>query len=373
MKKIITVILTAVTLFGSMCTVMADSNSQPANKLTMPGWTVNPDRVTRVYNSARQSWEAKIVNAGNTNWIYPVMYYVPQELLDVSHTYTISAYLRTESKDNVWVALDWAGKTNDTPHVPQLNSGAIRTHTGLNLAGNNKIGFGFTGKGDNAVLYVDDLKVLDETTGEYLDLPNLGFEEATVCTAVENAAYENGKLTWTLPDEMVGNGINIYKRDLEGNKELLNEVPVSATDLSCQLDIESDSSYYIDIYTCHGEIESSEFTTISVVGDFDFGTIKLYNGDRRILGPEKGTLTVNVPLVNNKVEEGVKFTIVAQVAHGTTVTNISSSEFTAMQGDEFEEYTLDIDVEELTDNTKVEIYIWDGINEMNILHNLIVF
>ena len=109
------------------------------------------------------------------------------------------------------------------------------------------------------------------------------------------------------------------------------------------------------------------------MGDFDFGTIKLYKGDRRILGPEKGTLTVNVPIVNNKVEEGVKFTIVAQVAHGTTVTNISSSEFTAMQGDEFEEYTLDIDVEELTDNTKVEIYIWDGINEMNVLHNLIVF
>ena len=97
MKKIITVILTAVTLFGSMCTVMADSNSQPANKLTMPRWTVNPDRVTRVYNSARQSWEAKIVNAGNTNWIYPVMYYVPQELLDVSHTYTISAYYKAHS------------------------------------------------------------------------------------------------------------------------------------------------------------------------------------------------------------------------------------------------------------------------------------
>jgi len=202
MKKLLSILLSvamSLTAMASLSFAETSETVQEATEYTFPHWTlIAASRVQRVYNADRQSWEAKIINGDNTNWAYFLQYNVPKDKLVSDHTYEVSCYLRTESNDNSWVALDWAGVTTNTPYVPGVHNGGPVTIVNLNLMGNNKIAFGFTGAGVNSVAYIDDLVVKDETTGEVLDLPNLDFETTTEPPIIQTGAeYLPG---WTIND-----------------------------------------------------------------------------------------------------------------------------------------------------------------------------
>lgn len=369
MKKIFTLCLSLLLMMGSGFTVAEAANSQEANALTMPGWTADSERVTRVYNNTRQSWEARITN--NTGWSYYLTYMIPIEKLTEGHTYSFSAYVRTEGRPNVWIAMDLGGKTDFTPYVPQQNGGGVLGVGGLNLAGNNKIAFGFTAAG-TCVMYLDDIVIKDETTGDTLDLPNLNFETTIQCSKIENAAYSGVNLTWTLPDTTVGNSINVYKRDLAGKSVRLNDKAISISALSARLDVVQDSSYYLDIYTCYDGIEDkTTLVTVAVIGEFDIGEVKLYSGDSPITTPQAGTLAVKIPVVNHKNEDGFKFTAIVQTLKANAVTGTVIREFDVAKGDDFSDCTVEITA--TAEDTGVEVYLWDGADSMNVLKDASAF
>ncbi len=201
MKKLLSILLSvamSLTAMTSLSFAETSETVQEANEYTMPYWTIDrPDYVQRVYNEDRQSWEAKITNDGS-DWSYHITYYIPTDKLTAGHTYSFSAYLRTEGQPSTWIALDLGGKTDFTPYVPNQNNGGTQGVGGLTgLQGNNKIAFGLTNAND-CVLYVDDVVIKDEQTGEILDLPNLDFETTVEPPIIQTGAeYLPG---WTIND-----------------------------------------------------------------------------------------------------------------------------------------------------------------------------
>lgn len=373
MKKILSLIF-ALSILMSFSTVKAEGNVQEANALTMPGWTISGKNVEikRVYNTQRNSWEAKICNPDGVKNINMLSFEFPEGVILAGREYVVSAYIKMESTVNsgfLFFGSKWDVKYSNT-YIPNNKNGGIASFTATSPS---RVQFGFdsTTAGN---MYIDDIMVTDKTTGESVELYNSDFESVISCTKIENVEFADGRLTWSLSESVVGNGINVYMRKLDGSKELLNENPVNVEDCSLKIDIQSEDSYYLDIYTCYG-VDEDESTLISIpmIGDTDFGEYKLFKGENEINDIETGELTVKIPFVNHKVEDGFGFEVIVLVKEGITTVNMENKPFTAEITADFVEYSVDIAVDEVTDNTNIEVYVWDGIESMNVLRDVSIF
>lgn len=379
MKKILSLIL-ALSILLSFTVVMAGDNAQLANELTMPGWTIAKSSnvtIERVYDEVTGKYAAKITSLGKGSSENVLRYIIPKDKLVSGHTYSAKVYVRAEASANNYVAIHFAGTRNSGAYLKNDNclAGHYRTINQSNdmTQVNNYIGFGLT-HAAACVIYIEDIVITDTTTGEVLALENIDFGTTISCTEVENADYTDGILTWNISENSVGDAINVYKRDLDGEKTLLTESPVSIENGSLELTIQSENSYYIDIYTCYNRIEDlATLVSIPMLGKTDFGVYKLFSGEDEINSVQPGTLTVKVPFINREFAEGFGFEIIVLVKDDITILNSEHKAFNVEITADFVDYTVDIDVEEITENTSIEVLIWDGIKSMNVIRDVIVF
>jgi len=377
MKKILILILTLIMLMP-FTVVSAEENVYQANALTMPGWTISTSsnvKIERVYDEVTGRYAAKITSLGKGASENALRYFIPKEKLVSGHTYTAKVYVRAEESANNYVAIHFAGTRNSGAYLKNENclNGHYRTINQTNdmTQINNYIGFGLT-HAAACVIYIEDIVITDTTTGEVVDLENIDFGTTISCTKVENADYIDGVLTWDVPETVVGNTINVYKRGLDETKTLLDTVAIE----TCSLDltIQSDGSYYIDIYTCYEGIEDeSTLISIPMLGIMDFGEYKLFLGEDVINEIKTGTLTVKVPFINREFEEGFDFEVIVLVKEGIKTVNIANKHFSVEMTQDFVDCKVDVDVDEVSENTKIETYIWDGIDSMNVLRDVSVF
>lgn len=391
MKKIISMLLASVMSLSAMASVALAAGEENAytGAEHLQGWTIGDasDRCTveRVFDTVTNSWCAKITydsTKGGASARTMLQYTVPQSLLTSGHTYKVNLYLRSEGfSGNNWGHL-YLGNTKKEPFMGHITGGNTRADTGIDLYSNNTIRFTLSHP-VSGIVYLDNLKITDEQTGEELTLENPDFETPDMnatYTKVENAEFADGILTWEVPVGMVGDGINVYKRDINGNKVKLNDETIPAADLSAEFDVdlESDESFYIDIYTCIGDAEVTWMDTLvscPVLGNYDIANAKLCSGGTEIDAPEAGELTVKLPVRNNYLTEGVDFEIIVLLKDGKKTLRVKAEEYTAPISDDFVDYPVNINVDssELTQNTTIEVYVWDGIDSMNVLKDVSIF
>ena len=144
--------------------VFAEDTTEQTGAEYFPGWSLSQAKYvdfTRVYNTSRNSWEAKMTSKGTGASWNALQYRVPQALLTQGHTYTIKMYVRTEGfTGNNWLAHVYAGIDEVGHFVNNLKNGHTNEKKGVNLYGSPYFTIGLT-QAAAGNLFIDDVQIIE--------------------------------------------------------------------------------------------------------------------------------------------------------------------------------------------------------------------
>ena len=183
MKKLLSILLAvAMSMTATTSLVFAEGevNAQTGADY-FPGWTIKDNTggrtIERVYDDAKQSYMAKITSDGTSAQWNVLKYQVPKSFLTAGHTYTVNLDLKSEgfaSDANCWVNIAMGG-VNKQPNVTAITNWGTRADKGIDLNAGREISISLTHAASGSV-YIDNLKITDEQTGEVLAIENGDFE-----------------------------------------------------------------------------------------------------------------------------------------------------------------------------------------------------
>ena len=297
---------------------------------------------------------------------------IPAEKLISGHTYVAEFDLKM-SNDRTWLRTGFNyPKGYSEPYGPNCTNWSKRNQEYTYESGDS-LDIIFCNTGGVGTFWLGNVTVYDKDDEEKENLLING-DFSLNYSRVENLKYSDGVVSWDLPEDMRGDKLNFYKRTLDGTRILLNEKPISAEIGRADFEISAENSFYLDAYTCDGDVETDAFAVYEYIGNIDFYDYKLYHGTTQISAPEKGTLTVALPVKNNLLTEGYNFEIIALLKEGNITKQVVSKNYTVPVTEDVSEYTVDMDVDyDVSDNTHIEIYLWDSISDMNIIRDVYVF
>jgi len=242
----------------------------------LPWWVVSEyntfAKVTRVFNTTYNSWMLKLSRSGDGVCTDKVKYYIPKDKLIEGHTYTISAFSKTDMGDNAenqYISFVAGGTTYTNTAIKNHKDGLSFKITCNDLYTKNFMQFGFGGGTYACDWYLDNFVVTDITDPEnpvVLDLDNLDFEsveadyvmdatEITVpawtirnmsCTKAERIHnFERG--SWMLKLTHNGSAIATDKVLYTVPREKLTEGHTYKVEMYSDIDADagSDTKYYI--------------------------------------------------------------------------------------------------------------------------------
>ena len=297
---------------------------------------------------------------------------IPAEKLITGHTYVAEFDLKM-SNDRTWLRVGFNySKGYSEPYGPNCLNWSRRKQEYTYTSGDD-LELVFCNTGGKGTFWIGNMMVYDKEDAEKTNLLVNG-DFSIRYSAVENLKYTDGVVSWDLPENMRGNKINLYKRSFDGTSILLNEKPITAENKSVKIDITAENSFFLDAYTCDGDIETDVFAVYEHIGNVDLYDYKLYNNATQISKPQKGLLTVAVPVKNNLIEDGYNFEMIALVKEGNITKSAVHKAYTAPITEDIKEYTIDLNLDyDVSENTHIEVHLWDSISEMNIIKSMYEF
>ena len=318
-------------------------------------------------------------SAAHQNSFKGVIQDIPTDILEDGHTY-IAEYDFKMSQDQTYVRAGF----NVPRGYSQLNSQSCAewarrsnryTYDADSFSGDN-LELIFYNMNNAGKFYLANVTVYDEADPDKTNILTNG-DFSYEYTTVQDVDFSDGILTWAIPEDTEADGINVYKRELDGEKEKLNEEIIPMADGKYEFEISDGGSYFIDVYSCVGDIELSwqspaVYTVTS--GAAEILDYRFYSGGEELESLTPGTVTVSLPFRNNNVGEGYDMEIIVLLKDGKYTRRVSHAAYKVMPSEEVGEYSVDIDVDgEIDEDTCLEVYLWDGIDTMNVLKDMYTF
>lgn len=304
---------------------------------------------------------------------------IPAEKLTVGHTYIVEYTIKANAvtTNSYRSGFDWPtgpGNTNTFTNFNGSQNTVWKTQTNKCLYdGSRDLTVIFYNIAGASKFWLASAKVYDQADSSKTDLLVNG-DFAIDYTKVENVQFDGKKVTWILPEPMVGDGVNIYQRDLEGNRVKLNTSVIPPDNQMAAVQPTVSGSFYIDVVTCLNGMEISVDHTASeliLIDDVDIIKCKWYKDGKETNKISAGTMTVALPVRNNRVTGGCDVEIIVLLKKGHVTHKIAKEKYKIMPSDEINEYTVDIEVEAaLVEGTQLSVYVWDGIDSMNVLRDV---
>ena len=303
---------------------------------------------------------------------------IPTSILQDGHTYVVE-YDMKMTNDITWVKTGFnAPKGYSEPYGPNCTSWARRSNRytyDSSTYTKEYLEVVFYNTNNKGKFWLANVTVYDEQDPQKTNLLVNG-DFSYDYTTITDIEFSDGILTWTVPENIVADGINVYKRQEDGTSIKLNESIIPITDQSASFDISAENSYYIDVYSCLGDIEINwhEPAVQYVLGKTDMYDYKFYSEGEQIDTLNAGNITVSLPFRNNYIDEGYEFEIIVLLKDGEYTKRVAKSAFSVMPSEDIKEYSTDITVDgEINENTRLEVYLWDSIDGMNVLRDVYTF
>ena len=136
--------------------------------------------------------------------------------------------------------------------------------------------------------------------------------------------------------------------------------------------LENDVTYKIAVVNCGlfgGESPEAVVTATTVAPAFEMGEYELYNGSTKLSILEPGTLTAKINIVNNKVSEGIKATLIAAVYSAQNVLkhvyyDCGDDDGSVAVGDD---ETLTVNNIVVEEGDLLKTFLWDDLDSIKVI------